>query len=78
MLWIENSVLHFRQAPAASDANASLAMTKGIFLKMILGTAGISEMLTSDELKISGSKLDLISFFGLLEKPPTTFPIVSP
>lgn len=78
VLWIENSVLHFRQAPAASDANASLAMTKGIFLKMILGTAGISEMLTSDELKISGSKLDLISFFGLLEKPPTTFPIVSP
>ncbi|MBL0077225.1 MAG: hypothetical protein IPP41_15380 [Rhodocyclaceae bacterium] len=28
VLWIENSVLHFRQAPAASDANASLAMTR--------------------------------------------------
>ena len=78
VLWIENSVLHFRQAPPASDANASLAMTKAIFLKMMLGTAGITEMLTSDELKISGSKLDLISFFGLLDKPPATFPIISP
>ena len=78
VLWIENSVLHFRQSPPASDANGSLAMTKGIFLKMMLGTAGIAEMLTSDELKISGSKLDLISFFGLLDKPPVTFPIISP
>ncbi len=78
VLWIENSVLHYRLAPPASDANASLALTKGIFLKMMLGTAGISEMLTSDELKVSGSKLDLISFFSLLDKPPATFPIISP
>lgn len=78
VLWIENAVLHFRKAPPAKDANAGIALTKGIFLKMMLGTAGISEMLTSDELKVSGSKLDLVSFFGLLDKPPETFPIISP
>ncbi len=78
VLWIENAVLHFRKAPPAKDANAGIALTKGIFLKIMLGTAGISEMLTSDELKVSGSKLDLVSFFGLLDKPPETFPIISP
>ena len=78
VLWIENAVLHFRKGPPAKDANAGVALTKGIFLKMMIGTVGISEMLTSDELKVSGSKLDLVSFFGLLDKPPETFPIISP
>ena len=78
VLWIENAVLHFRKAPPARDANAGIALTKGIFLKMMLGSAGIKDLLTSDELKVSGSKLDLISFFGLIDKPPTTFPIISP
>ncbi|MGL4565091.1 MAG: hypothetical protein ACRCVD_07345 [Halioglobus sp.] len=27
---------------------------------------------------MTGSKLDLLSFFGLLEKPPAGFPIVTP
>ena len=77
MLWIENSVLHFKSAPAAPDANATLTLTKDIFVKMIAGTAGIKDTLLSDDLKIDGSKIDLVRFFGLIEKSPGVFPIVT-
>jgi alkyl sulfatase BDS1-like metallo-beta-lactamase superfamily hydrolase len=77
VLWIENSVLHFKRAAPAQDANASLTLTKNIFVKMMAGTAGIKDTLMSDELKIDGSKLDLIRFFSLIDKASGTFPIVT-
>jgi len=33
--------------------------------------------LLSDDLKVSGSKVDLVRFFGLIEKAPGTFGIVA-
>ncbi|MEI6600301.1 MAG: alkyl sulfatase dimerization domain-containing protein [Comamonadaceae bacterium] len=77
VLWIENSVLHFRSGEAAADANATLTLTKEIFVKMIAGTAGVKDTLMSDDLKIGGSKIDLIRFFGLIEKAAGTFQIVT-
>ena len=77
VLWIENAVLHFRAGAPAADANATLTLTKDIFVKMIAGTAGIKDTLLSDDLKIDGSKIDLVRFFGLIEKAPGTFPIVT-
>ena len=76
-LWIENSVLHFKRAEPAADANATLTLTKTIFVKMIAGTAGVKDTLLSDDLKIGGSKIDLVRFFGLIEKAPGTFAIVT-
>jgi alkyl sulfatase BDS1-like metallo-beta-lactamase superfamily hydrolase len=77
VLWIENAVLHFKAAPAESDANATLTLTKDIFVKMIAGTAGVKDTLLSDDLKVSGSKIDLVRFFGLIDKAPGTFAIVT-
>ncbi len=77
VLWIENSVLHFRAAAPATDANATLTLTKDIFVKMIAGTAGIKDTLMSDDLKIDGSKIDLVRFFSLIEKAPGVFPVVT-
>jgi alkyl sulfatase BDS1-like metallo-beta-lactamase superfamily hydrolase len=77
VLWIENAVLHFKSAPAETDANATLTLTKPIFVKMIAGTAGIKDTLMSDDLKIGGSKIDLVRFFGLIDKAPGTFAIVT-
>jgi len=77
VLWIENAVLHFKSAPAESDANATLTLTKEIFVKMIAGTAGVKDTLMSDDLKVGGSKIDLVRFFGLIEKTPGTFAIVT-
>ena len=53
VLWIENAVLHHRKAAPAADANATLTLTKPIFIKMMAGTAGVKDTLLSDDLKAS-------------------------
>lgn len=78
VLWIENAVLHFKRHAAEPDANATLTLTKDIFIKMIAGTAGVKDTLLSDDLKIDGSKIDLVRFFSMIDKPAGTFPIVTP
>jgi len=77
VLWIENAVLHFKKAAPASDANATLTLTKPIFIKMMAGTAGVKDTLLSDDLEIDGSKIDLVRFFTLIDKAPGTFAIVT-
>ncbi len=75
-LWIDNAVLHFKRGQHP-EANATLTLTKPLFVKIIAGSAGIQDTLLSDDLKVSGSKVDLVRFFGLMEKAPGTFGIVS-
>ena len=77
VLWIENAVLHHKKAAPAADANATLTLTKPIFIKMMAGTAGIKDTLMSDDLKIDGSKIDLVRFFTLIDKAPGTFAVVT-
>ena len=77
VLWIENAVLHFRKAAPATDANATLTLTKPIFIKMMTGTAGVQDTLLSDDLEIDGSQVDLVRFFTLFDKAPGTFAIVT-
>jgi alkyl sulfatase BDS1-like metallo-beta-lactamase superfamily hydrolase len=77
VLAIQNGVLHHRKAPPASDANATLTLTKAFFLQMMTGQAGAKDLLLSDQTKIDGSKIDLAKFFGMIEKAPGTFPIVT-
>ena len=75
--WIENAVLHFKKAEPAQDANASLTLTREMFVRMVAGTAGAKDLLLSDQVKIDGSKIDLARFFGLIDKAPGTFAIVT-
>ncbi len=77
VLWIENAVLHHKRAAPAADANATLSLTSGIFIKLMAGTAGASDTLLSDDLKVTGSRIDLVRFFGLIDKAAGTFPIVT-
>jgi len=77
VLWIENAVLHHKKAAPAADANATLTLTKDIFIKMMAGTAGVKDTLLSDDLKVTGSKIDLVRFFTLIDKAPGTFAIVT-
>ncbi|MGH8443474.1 MAG: alkyl sulfatase C-terminal domain-containing protein, partial [Nevskiaceae bacterium] len=78
VLWIENAVLHHRRGPPADDANATLALTHAMFVRMVAGAAGARDLLFSDDVKVTGSQLDLGRFFGLLDKAPGTFAIVTP
>ncbi|MBW8847550.1 MAG: MBL fold metallo-hydrolase [Burkholderiales bacterium] len=76
-LWIENAVLHHRQAAPAPDANATLTLTRPLFVRMMAGTAGVKDTLLSDDLQVSGSRVDLVRFLSLIDKAPGRFAIVT-
>jgi alkyl sulfatase BDS1-like metallo-beta-lactamase superfamily hydrolase len=76
-LAIENGVMHHKKAAADSTADASLTMTKAFFLKLMSGKAGAMDLLLSDEISITGSRIGLGRFFALIDKAPGTFPIVT-
>ncbi|MES2149457.1 MAG: alkyl sulfatase dimerization domain-containing protein [Pseudomonadota bacterium] len=78
VLWIENAVLHHRKTAPDAAANASLTLTRPMFIKLMTGSAGIGETLLGDALKTGGSRVDLLRFFSLIEKAPRSFPIVTP
>ena len=75
-LWIDNAVLHFKRGQHP-QADATLTLTKPLFVKMIAGTAGVKDTLLGDDLKVTGSKVDLVRFFGLIDKAPGNFGIVA-
>ena len=77
VLWIEHAVLHHKRAEPEADANATLTLTKPLFLKMVAGTAGVKDTLMSDDLKVDGSKIDLVRFFALIDKAPGNFAIAT-
>ena len=78
VLELKNSVLrHYKRDPHP-DANASMKMTHDFYLMMVTGKAGLKETLFSDDLDIDGSRLDLVGFFRLFDKPTGTFNIVTP
>jgi alkyl sulfatase BDS1-like metallo-beta-lactamase superfamily hydrolase len=77
VLKLENGVLHHRAQAADPSANATLKVSKPFFLGLMTGAAGATDLLTSDELSIEGSTVDLARFLRLLDKAPGTFPIVT-
>jgi alkyl sulfatase BDS1-like metallo-beta-lactamase superfamily hydrolase len=43
-----------------------------------IGEAGLKDLVMSDELKVEGSRLKLLSFLSMIGKPNGLFPIVTP
>jgi len=78
VLQLENAVLHQHEGSPAADANATVRITHPLFVKMLTGKAGIRDILFSDEVSVEGSKLDLLQFFALLDRPNEAFDIVTP
>lgn len=75
---VDNSVLTYRKGEAGKTADATLTLTRPMLVKLVTKQVGIKEVLTSPDIKVSGSTLDLIKFFSLLDKPDLVFPIVTP
>jgi len=71
-------LLHYQQLPAANNADASIALTKNLFVDLLLGQVGIQQLLTTDELQVDGSVLKLLKFFSLLGESNDNFNIVTP
>jgi alkyl sulfatase BDS1-like metallo-beta-lactamase superfamily hydrolase len=76
---LENSVLHHhRETEPDPEANATIRLTRDFLVRMVTGQAGLRDMIFSDELSVDGSRIDLMSFFSLLDRPDGSFPIVTP
>jgi alkyl sulfatase BDS1-like metallo-beta-lactamase superfamily hydrolase len=78
VLELENAVLHQRKGSPSPDADASIDITHALFVQMLTGGAGASDILFSDDISIEGSKLGLVNFFALLDTPEASFNIVTP
>ncbi len=78
VLYLENSVLHHKQTNPSPKANATITLTHELFLTLATKQIGISDFLLSDDLKLTGSKIDLIRFFALFGMPEGKFNIVTP
>ncbi len=77
-LKLENSVLHHQKATPGSPADVTVKITHDLFIGMLVGQAGLKDTVFSDYLSVEGSKLDLLQFLLLFEKPVSTFNIVTP
>ena len=75
---VRNSVMHYEQTEKPVDANASLTLSHDMFVRMLMGEVGLRETLTSDELSVDGSVVDLVRFFTLFDQPDGLFDIVTP
>ena len=78
VLTLENSVLHHRKSSPDPRADATIRVTHDLFLAMVTGKAGIKDTLFSDDLEIDGSRMVLVRFLMLFDKPRANFPIVTP
>jgi alkyl sulfatase BDS1-like metallo-beta-lactamase superfamily hydrolase len=78
VLTLDNAVLRHEIAPKDTTADATLNISHALFIDLVIGVAGVFEVLLSDDLSIEGSKLGLVNFFSLLDQPEGVFNIVTP
>ncbi len=78
VLSLENAVLHHQRSDPAPDAAATVRLTRDLLLRLVTGQAGLRELVFSDELSVDGSRLELLAFLSLLDRPGGSFPIVTP
>jgi alkyl sulfatase BDS1-like metallo-beta-lactamase superfamily hydrolase len=76
-LVVENGVLNHFTKPA-TDADATLTLSKAALDQMQLKEATPEQKMTSGELKIEGRQEALDEFLGLLDPVPFWFNIVTP
>jgi alkyl sulfatase BDS1-like metallo-beta-lactamase superfamily hydrolase len=77
VMTLRHGVMHHRRQAPDPAAQATLTLTKPFFLQMMTGEAGAKELLLSDQVRISGSRLDLARFLSMLERTPGNFSIVT-
>jgi alkyl sulfatase BDS1-like metallo-beta-lactamase superfamily hydrolase len=78
VLTLANAVLHHRRRDAHPDADATIRLTRDFLVRLSVGEAGLREMIFSDELTVDGSRLDVLAFFSVLDRPDPNFAIVTP
>ena len=75
---IENAVMHYHRTEAAADADATVRLTHELLVQLGTEQAGLKDLVLSDNLDVAGSRLKLLSFLRLIDKPDGRFAIVTP
>lgn len=78
VLELKNSVLHHRAAPPVKNADATVHLTRDLLVRMGVGEAGLKDVVMSDALHVEGSRLKLLQFLSMIDRPDGRFPIVTP
>lgn len=78
VLRLENAVLHHREQPLADDASVTINIGHDFLLDIMVGDVDVSTLLTTDDLDIDGSRVDLVKFLSLLQSTDGAFAIVTP
>jgi alkyl sulfatase BDS1-like metallo-beta-lactamase superfamily hydrolase len=78
VLWLENAVLHAKRHDADPAAAATIKLTRPMLVRLITNQVALSELVTSSDLDVDGSRLELLGFLRLLDRPGEPFAIVEP
>ena len=78
VLEVENGVLNHRRADPDPEADATLHLTRELWIRLVTRQAGLRDLVFSDELDVDGSRRRLLAFFGLFDAPRGDFAIVTP
>jgi alkyl sulfatase BDS1-like metallo-beta-lactamase superfamily hydrolase len=78
VLSIENAVLNYRKDASSDSADATLSLTRQMFLGLLTQQLSLTDAVLSDDLSISGGKLALTGFFSLFDAADPVFNIVTP
>jgi alkyl sulfatase BDS1-like metallo-beta-lactamase superfamily hydrolase len=78
VLSVGNSVMHYRLAPAQDNANATLVITRALFLALLTKQVSLTDALRSEDLSVPDGKLALAGFFSLFDPADPVFDIVTP
>lgn len=75
---VSNGVMRHYERPAREGADATVNLTRDFWLRLIQQEAGLMDMITSSDFRVSGDRAALLRFFSLLEQPEPAFEIVTP
>jgi alkyl sulfatase BDS1-like metallo-beta-lactamase superfamily hydrolase len=78
VLSLRNAVLHHHRRDPDPAAAATVHLTRELLVRLVTGEAGLRELVFSDALSVEGSRLELLGFLSLLDRPGGPFPIVTP
>jgi len=76
---VENAVLHHhRHEGPVPEADATVRLTRDLLIGLGSGQTGLKDLVMSDDLQVEGSRLKLLGFLSMIDRPDPAFPIVTP
>lgn len=78
VLELKNAVLHHHRGDPVPGADATVHVTRDFMARLGTGSVGVKDLVMSDDLKVEGSRLKLLEFLSLLDRPDGRFAIVTP